>query len=137
MARMNDAAHRSLKVLRDYLVTTPNASDSFHPHSKLRSAIDEALSRSTPSGTMKAWMQAQDGHYIDTAQVRTYQDSPNVWLPLMRKVDASRATKVELDGSARDYAGATVVHSTPSLLVVQTDEHVILYWRSPRPGTTY
>lgn len=87
--------------------------------------IREAL-RSPASGTMKAWMQARDGKRVHTVQVDN--DAPaRVWIPQNRVIDASRATLVEFDGSARYYSRMRVLHTTERCLIVADETHTIAY----------
>jgi hypothetical protein len=79
--------------------------------------LDEAPT--TPTGTMKAWMEAHHGMKVDTLQV---QGERNVWAPAARTVDATnRAGCVFLDGSAREYRGCRVVGADENSLVVTSD----------------
>lgn len=76
-----------------------------------------------PSGTMRAWFTARDGRAVNTVQ-----GGAQPWAPLARTVDASRAGRVRLDGSSRDYAGCRVLGVTDDALLVATGGNQILYW---------
>jgi hypothetical protein len=80
----------------------------------LKSAISAAR-HAEPNGTMRAWMQAHEGGYVDTLQVGYKQ---RAWNPGMRRVSVVRPSYVMLDESRRDYAGMVVVASSPNALIV-------------------
>ena len=84
--------------------------------------------RETPTtrgGTMRAWMQAHHGERVDTLQAS--HSNGRLWAPLGRTVDASRATRVELNGSSRHYAGCRVIASSATVLAVTSSDALIIY----------
>lgn len=80
-----------------------------------RDEIQTILEQGRTEGTLKAWMQRHDGEPIDTLQttIKVARAGSGVieperpWAPGSRRVDATRAATVLLDGSRRDYAGVT------------------------------
>ena len=80
-----------------------------------RDEIQTILEQGRTEGTLKAWMQRHDGEPIDTLQTtikvaragRGVIEPERPWAPGSRRVDATRAATVLLDGSRRDYAGVT------------------------------
>lgn len=78
-----------------------------------RDEIETILEQGRTDGTLKAWMQRHDGEPIDTLQTtikivddgRAVIEPERPWAPGSRRVDASRAATVLLDGTRRDYAG--------------------------------
>jgi len=78
-----------------------------------------------PKGTMKAWMAAHHGNEVHTIQVDDHNG--NVWTPLGRMVDASKASSVRLGESTRDYKGMRVMSASSDLLIVSDDWHTIAY----------
>lgn len=70
------------------------------------------------TGTMKSWFKAHHGMKVDTIQ----SQRSGLFLPAGRTIDAERrAGSVELDGSARDYVGCTVLHADETTLLVSYD----------------
>lgn len=88
--------------------------------------IETILTEGRTTSTLKAWMQRHHDEPIDTLQttIRVAREFPvrnseivsaksaviepeRPWAPGSRRVDASRATRVLLNGSSRDYAGVT------------------------------
>ncbi|QNJ55593.1 hypothetical protein SEA_PHINKY_102 [Microbacterium phage Phinky] len=84
--------------------------------------IEHILETGRTEGTLKAWMKRHDGDPIDTLQTAIIiaresglRDDSKVgviepqrpWAPGSRRVDATRAACVLLNGSRRDYAGVT------------------------------
>lgn len=77
--------------------------------------IEHILETGRTEGTFKAWMKRHDGDPIDTLQTtirvavegRAIIEPLKPWAPGSRRVDASRAATVLLNGSRRDYAGVT------------------------------
>lgn len=87
---------------------------------ELLAAID-----GTARGTMKAWMQARNGLYVQTLQVDNRTSV--MWAPGARIVHSRPSTYVQLDGSRRDYAGMRVIAVTATALIVADDWHTIAY----------
>jgi len=84
------------------------------------------LALATPAhGTMRAWMEANNGRTVHTVQVP--REHGRLWVPVNRPIDAGKAGKVYLGDSARDYAGMRVIGVTDSALVVADEFHVIAY----------
>lgn len=84
--------------------------------------IESILEDGRTEGTLKAWMQRHDGDPIDTLQTTitvardgglsepmwvSVIEPRRPWAPGSRRVDATRAACVLLDGSRRDYTGVT------------------------------
>lgn len=77
--------------------------------------IEHILEAGRTEGTLKAWMKRHDGDPIDTLQTaivvavdgRGVIEPQRPWAPGSRRVDATRAACVLLNGSRRDYAGVT------------------------------
>lgn len=77
--------------------------------------IEHILETGRTEGTLKAWMKRHDGYPIDTLHttILVARDGQGViepqrpWAPGVRRVDATRAACVLLNGSRRDYAGVT------------------------------
>ena len=79
--------------------------------------------RETPRGTMRAWFERHNGQTVDTLQA-TITDNGDVrdaWAPNGRKISATRAGRVALDESVRDYAGCRVVHVSETALIIATN----------------
>lgn len=81
--------------------------------------------RVAPKGTMRAWMEAHNGLSVDTVQLTN--ETGNCWTPIDRKIEATRAGKVLLNDSARDYKGMRVLSATDSVLIVENDTQTIAY----------
>lgn len=81
--------------------------------------------RVAPKGTMRAWMESHNGQTVDTVQITNR--TGDSWTPIERKIEATRAGKVLLNDSARDYKGMRVLSATDSVLIVADDWHTIAY----------
>lgn len=115
-----------LDALREILASGDYTDDQTAPYWRMLSDLP-----TRPRGTMAAWFKARNGGAVDTLQVKR---SGAPWLPGPRKVDASRASFVLLDGSRRDYAGTRVLGADDTTLVVHADpdgfDHVVVYRRA-------
>lgn len=78
-----------------------------------------------PSGTMRSWFESHNGQKVTTVQVGI--ERGNIWAPMHRTIDTSRAGSVRFNDSIRDYKGMRVLHSTPECLIVTNNWHVIAY----------
>ncbi len=111
------------------VIAAIDAHDNPGQYATLRAAIVERPT--TPRGTMRAWMTAHDGQYVETVQL---PDDGRFWIPGARRVDASRASSVSLDESSRDYRGCRVVGASDDALVIVTEfgqPVTILYYVTP------
>ncbi|QUE25390.1 hypothetical protein SEA_FIZZLES_96 [Microbacterium phage Fizzles] len=116
LAVARDRAQAVVNLLREYPGTD-------HVAEYWRDEIENILENGVTEGTLRAWMERHDGEPIDTLQttikvVLKLADSdrnalvPTIepqrpWAPGSRRVDATRAACVLLNGSRRDYAGVT------------------------------
>lgn len=85
-----------------------------HWASEIQAALDAPR-----GGTLKAWMQRHHDEPVDTFQTTLViardgkgvieYDRAQDWAVSARRVDASRATRVLLNGSTREYAGVTAL----------------------------
>ena len=64
--------------------------------------------------SLKSWMVSNDSANCVTTLQATVKDGmvTRLWGPGPRKVNASHATYVQLDGSRRDYAGMNCIKAT-------------------------
>ena len=85
--------------------------------------IRAALAGPSTHGSLRKRMEAPPGQDVETLQVTVrLRDGElagyaGLWTPGHRAVDASRATRVILDGSQRDYAGVTTTAATDTVYV--------------------
>ena len=93
--------------------------------------IFDTLDHCPPQGTLKSWMQEHHGA-LETVQFNRHDGT--AWAPTGRKIDALRATYVELSGSRRDYGGMKVVAVKSNVIVVVDDWHVVAYVVQPVSG---
>lgn len=94
-------------------------------------ALASVIDQPATVGRLRPWMQAHHGERIDTLQVGiepVTERIVSVWAPVDRLVDASRATRVLLDGSSREYAGVITYRANENVYVGFTTwgERVVL-----------
>lgn len=85
--------------------------------------IRAALAGPQTHGSLRKWMETRHGQDVETLQVIVPLKDGGIagyaglWMPGHRTVDASRATRVILDGSHRNYAGVTTTAATDAVYV--------------------
>lgn len=90
----------------------------------IRDSIEDALNAGR-SGTMRAWCEKHNGQAVTTVQVDN--NSGSAWCPTGRTINATRASSVLFNDSARYYAGMRVIGTSDRALVVEDEWHTIAY----------
>lgn len=122
-----DVARQRTEKVRDVLKEQSDNDDGDQASWMWLNTIDAALERGTTTGTLRAWMTAHHDAPIDTLQatIRVVNEDgtrgdivvEKLWAPGSRRVDATRAATVLLNGSRRDYAGVTTFLTSDSVYV--------------------
>lgn len=116
----------TLDAARAAILTTPATS----ARATALAMLDAADAAPTSTMAARRWFARVER--VDTLQL-TGDDTGRVrgaWMPLARRVDASRSTFVTLDGSRRDYAGCRTLAADDATLVLDTGDALAIYRRT-------